>query len=49
MSEIGLIGTGVKGRPMAQHLQAGGREPYPCQHRSAMAKALEVSAKQEIA
>jgi len=34
MSKIGFIGTGIMGRHMAQHLQAGGHQLYLCQHRS---------------
>lgn len=34
MSNIGFIGTGIMGRPMAGHLQAGGHQLYLCRHRS---------------
>ena len=33
MSNIGFIGTGIMGRPMAGHLQAGGHQLYLCRHR----------------
>ena len=32
--KIGFVGTGLMGRPMAGHLQAGGHELYLVQHRS---------------
>jgi len=34
MSKIGFIGTGIMGRPMAAHLQAGGHQLYLTRHRS---------------
>ena len=34
MTRIGFIGTGIMGRPMAGHLQAGGHELYLVKHRS---------------
>jgi len=34
MSKIGFIGTGIMGRHMARHLQAGGHELYLYRHRS---------------
>ncbi len=40
MSKIGFIGTGIMGRHMAQHLQAGGHELYLCQHRSPLPETL---------
>ena len=40
MSKIGFIGTGIMGRHMAQHLQAGGQELYLWQHRSALPETL---------
>jgi 2-hydroxy-3-oxopropionate reductase len=40
MSKIGFIGTGIMGRHMAQHLQAGGHELFLCQHRSPLPEEL---------
>jgi len=40
MSKIGFIGTGIMGRHMAQHLQAGGHQLYLCQHRSPLPEEL---------
>jgi len=34
MSNIGFIGTGIMGRPMAGHLQAAGHQLYLCRHRT---------------
>ena len=34
MSKIGFIGTGIMGRPMAGHLQAGGHQLYLASHRT---------------
>ena len=34
MSNIGFIGLGIMGRPMAAHLQAGGHQLYLVKHRS---------------
>lgn len=34
MSNIGFIGTGIMGRPMAGHLLAGGHQLYLCRHRT---------------
>ncbi len=36
MSKIGFIGLGIMGRPMAEHLQAGGHELYLVRHRAAL-------------
>ena len=38
--KIGFVGTGIMGRPMAGHLQAGGHELYLVRHRSPLPKAL---------
>ena len=40
MSKIGFIGTGIMGRHMARHLQAGGHELYLCRHRSPLPEEL---------
>ena len=40
MSTIGFIGTGIMGRHMATHLQAGGHELYLCRHRSPLPEEL---------
>lgn len=40
MSKIGFIGTGIMGRHMAQHLQAGGHQLYLWQHRSPLPEPL---------
>ena len=40
MSKIGFIGTGIMGRHMAQHLQAGGHELLLYRHRSALPEEL---------
>ena len=38
--KIGFVGTGIMGRPMAGHLQAGGHELYLVRHRSPLPEAL---------
>ena len=40
MTRIGFIGTGIMGRPMAGHLQAGGHEIYLVKHRSELPREL---------
>ncbi len=40
MSKIGFIGLGIMGRPMAQHLQAGGHQLFVLKHRSAIPQEL---------
>ena len=40
MSKIGFIGTGIMGRHMARHLQAGGHTLFLCQHRSPLPEEL---------
>jgi len=40
MSKIGFIGTGIMGRPMAGHLQAGGHRLYLARHRSPIPEEL---------
>lgn len=43
--KIGFIGTGIMGRPMAGHLQAGGHELYLVRHRSPLpAELIEAGA-----
>ena len=37
---IGFVGTGIMGRPMAGHLQAGGHELYLVRHRSPLPEEL---------
>ena len=43
MSKIGFIGTGIMGRHMAKHLQAGGHELFLYQHRSPLPEELLTS------
>ena len=38
--KIGFVGTGIMGRPMAGHLQAGGHELYLVRHRSPLPEEL---------
>ncbi len=38
--KIGFVGTGIMGRPMAGHLQAGGHELFLVRHRSPLPEAL---------
>ena len=38
--KIGFVGTGIMGRPMASHLQAGGHELYLVRHRSPLPEEL---------
>lgn len=40
MSDIGFIGLGIMGRPMAGHLQAAGHTIYSVKHRSALPQEL---------
>lgn len=40
MSKIGFIGTGIMGRPMAGHLQAGGHELYLVKHSTSLPQGL---------
>ncbi|MEX2296532.1 MAG: 2-hydroxy-3-oxopropionate reductase [Dongiaceae bacterium] len=40
MTDIGFIGTGIMGRPMASHLQKAGHKLFLLQHRSALPKEL---------
>ncbi len=40
MTNIGFIGLGVMGRPMAGHLQAGGHKLFVVQHRAPLPKEL---------
>lgn len=40
MSKIGFIGTGIMGRPMAGHLQAGGHELYLVKHSTPLPQGL---------
>ena len=35
MSKVGFVGLGIMGRPMAQHLRAGGHEIYVHDHKPA--------------
>lgn len=40
MSKIGFIGVGIMGKPMAEHLQAGGHQLYLVRHRTPLPQAL---------
>ncbi|MGD8644778.1 MAG: NAD(P)-binding domain-containing protein, partial [Chromatiales bacterium] len=40
MSDIGFIGLGIMGRPMAGHLQAAGHTIYSVKHRSPLPQEL---------
>lgn len=55
MSKIGFIGTGIMGRPMAGHLQAGGHQLFLVKRKSALPKellaggAVECASNKEVA
>jgi 2-hydroxy-3-oxopropionate reductase len=40
MSKVGFIGLGIMGRPMAEHLQAGGHQLFLVQHRQPLPSEL---------
>jgi 2-hydroxy-3-oxopropionate reductase len=40
MSKVGFIGLGIMGRPMAEHLQAGGHQLFLLQHRQSLPREL---------